>query len=135
MRGSRRWTLLVLLGVAALGLSACGPQSLWTWGGNTNGQLGDGTTTNRTTPTVIDADWSMVSAGAFFTLAVRNDGTLWSWGDNGFGQLGDGTIFAALVAQAGRHRQQLEVRRGQRRTRTRHTNRRDVVVLGPQLLR
>jgi len=77
-----RATLCVL---AMLSVSACN-RSLLTWGNNANGQLGDGTTTNRATPTVIDADWFVTSSGesgGFFTVAVRNDHTLWAWGSDG----------------------------------------------------
>jgi len=68
--------------------------SLWTWGANSLGQIGDGTTSNRLSPYRIDvgAEWSDIAAGKFYTLAVRSDGTLWAWGANNYGQLGDGTI-------------------------------------------
>jgi len=74
--------------------------SLWSWGGNWDGQLGDGTTTNRHTPVKIMENVVAVSANSFVlmihdttahTLAVQTDGSLWAWGRNRFGQLGDGT--------------------------------------------
>jgi alpha-tubulin suppressor-like RCC1 family protein len=67
--------------------------TLWAWGSNGVGELGDGTTTERHTPVQIgtDADWVSVAAGTFYTLALKTDGTLLSWGGNSSGQLGDGT--------------------------------------------
>jgi len=67
--------------------------SLWAWGSNAFGQLGDGTTTAAVqhSPIKIMDNVVSVSAGDRHTLALRNDGSLWAWGMNNFGQLGDGT--------------------------------------------
>jgi len=67
--------------------------TLWTWGHNEWGQLGDGTTICRHVPTQIGTatEWEYVSAGPGFTVAIKTDGTLWSWGMNSWGELGDGT--------------------------------------------
>lgn len=65
--------------------------SLWAWGDNRAGQLGDGTKSYRQNPVKVMDDVRQVSVGRQHTMAIRNDGSLWAWGDNGDGQLGDGT--------------------------------------------
>ena len=65
--------------------------TLWTWGINTFGQLGDNTTTRRSTPVTTflgENNWKQVSGGGSHTVAIKTDGTLWTWGYNAFGQLG-----------------------------------------------
>jgi len=74
--------------------------TLWVWGGNDRGQLGDNTTTNRTTPVTTFAggtNWKQVSGGSGITSAIKTDGTLWNWGRNDFGQLGDNTTTNRLT--------------------------------------
>ena len=68
-------------------------RSLWIWGHNMWGQLGDGTTVNRSIPVQVQpgATWASVSAGGGHIAAIRTDGSLWAWGRNHHGQLGDGT--------------------------------------------
>ena len=65
--------------------------SLWAWGRNDWGQLGDGTTTDRFEPVKIMDDVASVSAGYMFSLAVKTDESLWTFGNNEYGKLGDGT--------------------------------------------
>jgi len=67
--------------------------TLWAWGNNIFGQLGDGTNNNISLPKLINSDtnWQSVFAGKSHTLAIKSDGTLWAWGLNDNGQLGDGT--------------------------------------------
>jgi len=67
--------------------------SLWAWGYNYYGQLGDGTTIDRTVPVPIgtDTDWAVIAGGWHYTVALKQDGSLWAWGQNTAGQLGDGT--------------------------------------------
>ena len=67
--------------------------TLWSWGRNSEGQLGDGTVTQRNSPLQIGAgnNWTSVSAGAYHTMALKSDGSLWAWGSNSANQLGDGT--------------------------------------------
>jgi alpha-tubulin suppressor-like RCC1 family protein len=69
--------------------------SLWAWGNNSNGRLGDNTATNRSSPVSVVggfSDWCQISAGRDHSLAIRTNGTAWAWGFNGNGQLGDNTI-------------------------------------------
>ena len=58
--------------------------SLWAWGDNRAGQLGDGTTTDRSSPTLIDSGpgWIHGSAGDRHSSAVKTGGSLWIWGEN-----------------------------------------------------
>jgi alpha-tubulin suppressor-like RCC1 family protein len=68
--------------------------TLWCWGLNDSGEVGDGTATNRNLPVQITALGNTVagvSAGDEHTCARKTDGTVWCWGYNGYGQLGDGT--------------------------------------------
>jgi alpha-tubulin suppressor-like RCC1 family protein len=77
-------------GFHVLGITTGG--LLRAWGDNGGGQVGDGTTINRSTVTNIGtSSWTAVAAGYAFSLAIRTDGALFVWGGNGNGQLGDGT--------------------------------------------
>ncbi len=79
--------------------------TLWAWGGNASGQLGDGTLTAHFSPAQVGTatDWKTVRAGRSQAMAIKNDGTLWGWGANSWGNLGIGTVSASVVAptQAG----------------------------------
>ncbi len=67
---------------------------LWVWGRNTNGQLGLGDTTHRSSPVQVGTltDWKYVSPSETNTLSIKTDGTLWAWGGNGSGRLGLGDL-------------------------------------------
>ncbi|HEY5933314.1 MAG TPA: hypothetical protein VIU61_01690 [Kofleriaceae bacterium] len=69
-------------------------RSLWCWGDNTRGQLGDGTTELRLRPQLAStAAWASIAAGEQSTCGTQMDGTLWCWGDNLYGQVGDGSAW------------------------------------------
>ncbi|GMQ61006.1 RCC1 domain-containing protein [Vallitalea maricola] len=73
--------------------------TVWAWGANHDGKLGDGTTIGKNYPvqvigltnieTIIDGDG--------YTFVLKNDGTVWAWGANHHGQLGDGTTTNRLI--------------------------------------
>ncbi|WP_203971913.1 lamin tail domain-containing protein [Planotetraspora silvatica] len=67
--------------------------TVWAWGINTDGQLGDGTTTDRRTPVKVSGliGVTQIAAGGFHSLALRSNGTVRAWGWNYAGQLGNGT--------------------------------------------
>ena len=73
---------------------------IFTWGLNSNGQLGDGTTTSRYTPKEISSNFDLnagetiikVSLGWLYSTAITSEGRVFTWGDNSSGQLGNGTF-------------------------------------------
>jgi alpha-tubulin suppressor-like RCC1 family protein len=69
--------------------------SLWVWGCNFSGQLGDNTVSTRSSPVQVCggfSDWCQVATSSNHTTAIRTNGTLWAWGCNIRGQLGDDTV-------------------------------------------
>ena len=67
--------------------------TLWGWGINSHGLIGDGSAVARSSPVQIGAltTWWAVGAGEGTTHAIKTDGTLWGWGRGLYGALGDGT--------------------------------------------
>ena len=65
--------------------------TVWAWGNNSNGQLGNGTTTLSATPVQVSgmSGVAAIAAGQQDTVALKTDGTVWAWGYNFYGQLGD----------------------------------------------
>jgi len=71
--------------------------TLWLWGSGGSGQLGNNSTTNRSSPVQTisgGTNWKQVSCGESHTAAIKTDGSLWLWGNGGNGRLGDNTIIA-----------------------------------------
>ena len=80
--------------------------TVWSWGWNAFGQLGDGTTNSAYTPVQtglgsVPPLTSVTKLGGrpYFSLAVKSDGTIWAWGMNQFGQMGNGTVNPFLGPQ------------------------------------
>lgn len=73
--------------------------SVWAWGKNVNGQLGDSSTVNRSVPVQVSGLTNVVQVGAAqqHSVALKVDGTVWSWGNNGSSQLGDRTTTQRLT--------------------------------------
>ena len=93
-------------GVAAIAAGALHTCALTTggavkcWGANTNGQLGDNTTTSRTAPVSVSGLASgvvAIAAGQTHTCAVTSAGAVKCWGLNANGQLGDNTTTQRLI--------------------------------------
>lgn len=82
-------------------LALCSDGSLYSWGSNRDGQLGDGTTTTRTTPVRVappaGQTWTEVAGGFWSAAATCSDGSLYTWGNNYGGQLGNGTTTGQLA--------------------------------------
>jgi alpha-tubulin suppressor-like RCC1 family protein len=83
-------------GTHSLALKSDG--TVWTWGLNSSGQLGNGNTTNQSYAVQVKVVGGAaltgvadIAAGANHSLARKTDGTLWTWGSNANGQLADGT--------------------------------------------
>ena len=68
--------------------------TLWAWGENGSGQIGNNSTTDVLSPIQIgtDTNWIDIECGLNHSLAIKSDGTLWAWGNNVYGQIGDGTV-------------------------------------------
>ncbi|MBU6341840.1 MAG: T9SS type A sorting domain-containing protein [Bacteroidetes bacterium] len=92
-----KWTQVSIGNEHVLGIQTDG--SLWAWGNNASGELGDGTQVSSDHPVQIgsDKDWIAISAGNHFCFAIKKDSSLWAWGDNQFGQLGDSTMQKKIV--------------------------------------
>jgi Regulator of chromosome condensation (RCC1) repeat len=70
--------------------------TVWAWGGNNYGQLGDNSTTQRNVPVQVSGLSGVtaiaVGSAAFHSLALKSDGTVWAWGSNATGQIGNNSL-------------------------------------------
>lgn len=99
------WILLVV-SLCLLARPGAAQGTVWAWGYNRLGELGNGTTTNSTVPVQVTglAGVVGVAGGGYHCLAVKSDGTVWAWGDNDYGGLGNGTAgigsYSSVAVQA-----------------------------------
>lgn len=75
----------------------------YAWGNNSQGQLGLGDTTTRSSPTQLGTakNWRLLAANSWNGAGIRNDGTLWTWGDGYYGNLLDTKTNRLSPAQVG----------------------------------
>ena len=99
--GGETWTEISAGDAHSLAILSDG--TLWAWGNNVNGRLGVGGVAQRLVPTMVvtagvsGSEWVAVSAGATYTIAVRDNGELYVWGNNAAGQLGLGDVAQRLT--------------------------------------
>lgn len=96
------WKMVLAKGYHSVGIKTDG--TLWAWGSNYLGQLGDGTNVEKNIPTQIGTEnnWKTIGLGDFHALAIKNGGTLWAWGKNNKGQLGiNSTTNSNIPVQVG----------------------------------
>src|SRR5262249_3805744 len=73
--------------------------TVWDWGSNSNGQLGNNSTVDSHVPVQVPglSQVAAIAAGGNHTLALKVDGTVWAWGLNQFGQLGNNSTVDSHV--------------------------------------
>jgi len=90
--GGNNWKSVAASGIAMAAIKTDG--TLWTWGSNGFGTLGDGTVDGKSSPVTVagaGANWVRASTNGSSTAAIKSDGTLWTWGFNSSGELGSGS--------------------------------------------
>ncbi len=89
----QRWFTVAANFYGSFGIKADG--TLWGWGTNPFGYLGEGSSRAFNAPVQIgtDNDWAQVNTDGSNTLAVKQDGSLWGWGINDCRQLGESTPY------------------------------------------
>jgi YD repeat-containing protein len=73
--------------------------TVWAWGYNAQGQLGNGNTTSQRAPVQVTglSGVSAIASGDTHSIALKSDGTVSTWGNNGLAQLGDGAVTPSEV--------------------------------------
>lgn len=87
--GITNWIQLSAGGNHNLGLTSTG--LAYAWGRNYNGELGDSTNIDRSSPVPIPGLWKQVSAGYRHSIAIDTSGVAYTWGMGNWGQLGNGS--------------------------------------------
>lgn len=83
------WTDIDAQGFHSMGLKNAS-STLWVWGDNNYGQVGNGSGTSEGSPVQVLTDCSAMSAGYYYCSAIKTNGTLWAWGNNVSNELGQG---------------------------------------------
>jgi alpha-tubulin suppressor-like RCC1 family protein len=105
---NRQWSSISASSVNILGIEVGG--ALWAVGRNNVGQLGDGTTNNRSRPVRIGGNrpWTAVQSAGLFSVGIQTDGSLWTWG--GASGLGDNSLIArSIPTKVGADRQWTDI--------------------------
>ena len=85
-----QWNYLASSSYGSVASATKTDNTLWIWGSNFYGPLGQNNTTEYSSPTQVPGtQWNTVTTNRYQTIATKTDGTLWSWGLNEGGQLGD----------------------------------------------
>jgi alpha-tubulin suppressor-like RCC1 family protein len=73
--------------------------TVWSWGFNGSGQLGDGTARHSSIPHMVAGvmDVKAIATGSGHVVALKNDGTVWAWGGNHSGQIGNGAYLNCMT--------------------------------------
>jgi alpha-tubulin suppressor-like RCC1 family protein len=92
-------SITAIMGCEMHNLALKADGTLWAWGQNAYGQLGNGATNDSYLPVQVGllatpplTTVTKLGGRPYFTLAVKADGTLWAWGMNRYGQMGNGTV-------------------------------------------
>jgi alpha-tubulin suppressor-like RCC1 family protein len=94
MQVSNLTNVIAIAGADGHSLALKNDGTVWAWGFNSQGQLGNGNNTESHVPVQVSnlSGVAAIAAGRNHSLVRKNDGTVWTWGQNGTGQLGNGTL-------------------------------------------